>query len=138
MHTCSARAVLVEEIPGKEDEVHIGCLGDLQDLAKGVDGILASDGVLLRISNVIVSGQEYAKAAVDESVKQGFAVENAHLSGSCCMMEGVISGSAMLLLSLGSWIGRALTSPDEIFVMRQASRRSLCYLAGMNVDAKDI
>lgn len=64
MHTRSTWLVLVEQIAGEEDEIDLLLNSKLEDLAKGVDGILSTDGVLLGIPDMIVCGEQDAEAAV--------------------------------------------------------------------------
>lgn len=54
VHTSPTRSILMEEVSGKQDKVDFGISGDLEDLSKGVDGVLTSDWVFLCVANVIV------------------------------------------------------------------------------------
>lgn len=63
VHTCPTRSILVKQIAGQKDEVDLGITSDLEDLAEGVDGVLASDGVFLGVAYVVVGGEKDSEAA---------------------------------------------------------------------------
>jgi hypothetical protein len=74
MDACSARLVLVKEIPGQEDKVYLAIFRQLEDLAKGIDGILTSDGILFGVAYVIVCSEHDTEAAVKAT--EGNATES--------------------------------------------------------------
>lgn len=56
MHDPSTWLVLVEQISSQQDKIDLCISSQFEDLSESVDGILASDGVLLSITYVIVGG----------------------------------------------------------------------------------
>lgn len=64
VQACTTWAVLVKQVTGKQDKVDLLLTGNLQNLLERVDGVLATDGILFRIADVIVSGEQDAKAAL--------------------------------------------------------------------------
>jgi hypothetical protein len=53
----------MEQIPRKEDKIHFGIPGNLEDLAKGVDAVLSADGVFLGVADVVIGSEEDTEAA---------------------------------------------------------------------------
>lgn len=64
VQTPSTRSILMEEITGQKDKVHLCVSGDLQDLSKGIDSVLSPHRVFLGVSNVVVGSEEDAETAV--------------------------------------------------------------------------
>ena len=63
MQASSTRPILMEEITSQQDKVDLCFLCDLEDLSKGVDGILTSYRIFLSVTYVIIGSDEDAKAA---------------------------------------------------------------------------
>lgn len=60
----------MKQIPSQQYEVHFGISGDLENLSKGIDGVLTSDWVFFGITYMIVRREENSKAARNISARR--------------------------------------------------------------------
>lgn len=66
MEASSCRSILVKEVSGQEDEIDLTLPRDIQDLAKGVDRVLTTNGIRLIAAEVIVCCEHDTETTMGE------------------------------------------------------------------------
>jgi hypothetical protein len=61
VHARAAGAVLVKEVPRKKNEVDLLLPRNLENLSEGINRVLAANGVLFSISDVVVGREQDAE-----------------------------------------------------------------------------